>query len=64
MSNEAEFNLVHVRARDLRRGDAFFLQVYGEVTEIEPIAGGKRIRVKLALENQGSVSATLRDARG
>jgi hypothetical protein len=41
------------KARDLSRGDVFSLHVYGEVVAAEPIAGGKRIKVVLTLENQG-----------
>jgi len=41
------------RAKDLKRGDVFRMHVYGEVMLAEPIAGGKRIKVRIALEDQG-----------
>ena len=40
------------KAKDLGRGDVFRMHVYGEVLAIEPVAGGKRVRVKVALEGQ------------
>jgi len=41
------------KARDLSVGDVFRLHVYGEVLSIAPVANGRRIKIKLALENQG-----------
>jgi hypothetical protein len=41
------------KARDLTRGDVFRLHVYGEVLIATPVADGRRIKVRLALENQG-----------
>jgi hypothetical protein len=31
----------------------FRMHVYGEVVSVEPVAGGKRVKVHLTLENQG-----------
>jgi hypothetical protein len=41
------------RADELVIGDVFRLHVYGEVLASVPVAGGKRIKVKLGLEDQG-----------
>ncbi len=41
------------KARDLIRGDVFRLHLYGEVLSANPVADGKRIKVKLAVEDQG-----------
>jgi hypothetical protein len=41
------------KARNLIRGDVFRLHVYGEVLTAIPVANSKRVKVKLALENQG-----------
>ena len=41
------------KARDLIRGDVFRLHVYGDVLAAIPVAGGKRVKVTIALENQG-----------
>jgi len=41
------------KARDLSVGDIFRMHVYGEVLSIASVADGKRIKIKLALENQG-----------
>jgi hypothetical protein len=46
-------NIMKRKARDLTDGDVFRLHVYGEVLTVAPVADGKRIKVKLALENQG-----------
>src|SRR6516165_5549427 len=43
----------YTKARDLEVGDIFRLHLYGEVVAIESVADGKRVRVKLALEDQG-----------
>ena len=40
------------KARDLAIGNCFRIAVFGEVVEVEPIADGKRIRIRLALANQ------------
>jgi hypothetical protein len=45
-----------VTAKDLQRGDVFRMHVYGEVIAVEPVAGGKRMKVRIALENQGGRS--------
>jgi hypothetical protein len=47
------------KARDLVVGDIFRLHVYGEVLAVSRGADDKRIKVKIALENQGR-----RDNRG
>jgi hypothetical protein len=41
------------KARDLTRGDVLRLHVYGEVLTATPVANVKKVKVKLALENQG-----------
>jgi hypothetical protein len=41
------------RASDLSAGDVFRMHIYGEVIAITPVAGGKRIKIKIELENQG-----------
>jgi hypothetical protein len=41
------------KARDLNRGDIFRMHLYCEVLSAIPIAGGKHIKVKLAVEDQG-----------
>jgi hypothetical protein len=41
------------KARDLKTGDLFRLHVYGEVLNASPVAGGKRIQIKIGLEDQG-----------
>jgi hypothetical protein len=41
------------KARDLVVGDVFRLHVYGEVLAVARVAEGKRIKVKIELENQG-----------
>ncbi len=41
------------KARDLKRGDVFRMHIYGSVVAVESVSDGKRIRVKIALENQG-----------
>jgi hypothetical protein len=47
-----------VKARDLKRGDAFMLQLCGEVVETEPVASGARIRIKVELLNMRSLEFT------
>lgn len=42
-----------VKARNLSVGNLFRLHVYGEVLTVSSVAGGKRIKVKIALEDQG-----------
>ena len=44
---------MNIKAKDLMRGDVFRMHVYGEVVSVEPVAGGKRVKVHLTLENQG-----------
>jgi hypothetical protein len=41
------------KARDLVAGDVFRLHVYGEVLAVSRVAKGKRMKVKIELENQG-----------
>ena len=41
------------KARDLAVGDIFRLHVYGEVLAVASVADGKRVKVKIELENQG-----------
>jgi hypothetical protein len=41
------------KARDLTRGNIFRLHVYGEGLTATPVADGRRIKIKFALENQG-----------
>jgi hypothetical protein len=41
------------KARNLVAGDVFRLHVYGEVLAVSQVADGKRIKVKIELENQG-----------
>jgi hypothetical protein len=44
-----------LKARDLKRGDVFMLQLRGEVVEAGPVADGKRISIKLALIDSPSL---------
>lgn|SRR5262249_14150007 len=41
------------KACDLFVGDIFRLHVYGEVLAVASVAGGKRMKIKIELENQG-----------
>jgi hypothetical protein len=41
------------KACDLVVGDVFRLHVYGEVLAVSRVVGGKRVKVKIELENQG-----------
>jgi hypothetical protein len=41
------------KARDLVVGDIFRLHIYGEVRAVSRVVEGKRIKVKIELENQG-----------
>jgi hypothetical protein len=41
------------KASELARGDRFRMHIYGEVIALESIAGGKRIKIRLSLEDQG-----------
>ena len=41
------------KAHDLVSGDVFRLHVYGQVIAVSSVAGGKRIKVKIEIENQG-----------
>jgi hypothetical protein len=45
------------RARDLSVGDVFSLQVYGEVVAVASVADGKRMKVRISLEDQGGQGA-------
>jgi hypothetical protein len=40
------------KARNLKPGDVFALEVCGEVISVASVADGKRIKVKIALEDQ------------
>jgi hypothetical protein len=42
------------KARELRVGDILNLNVGGEVVEVSAVADGKRIKVKLLLEDQAT----------
>jgi hypothetical protein len=41
------------KARDLEIGDTFRLHVHGQVLAVESVADGKRMRIKIELEDQG-----------
>jgi len=41
------------KARELSIGDVFRMHVCGEVVAVDLVADGKRVKVRLALENQG-----------
>ena len=41
------------KARDLSVGEVFRLHVYCEVLSVTPVANGKRIKIKIQLEDQG-----------
>jgi hypothetical protein len=41
------------KAKELKCGDVFRLAICGEVLAATPVAEGKRIRVRLAIEDQG-----------
>jgi hypothetical protein len=41
------------KARDLIVGDIFRMHLYGEVRAVSGVAEGKRIKIKIELENQG-----------
>jgi hypothetical protein len=45
------------RARDLSVGDVFSLHVYGEVVAVASVADGKRMKVRISLEDQGGQGA-------
>ena len=49
-------NNVTRKAKDLRVGDVFRLHVYGIVTGAFSVANGKRVRIKIELEDQGRAS--------
>jgi hypothetical protein len=42
----------HRKARDLAIGNIFRLYAHGEVLAVEPVAGGKRIKVRIALKRR------------
>jgi hypothetical protein len=56
------------KAKDLQRGDTIRLHVFGEVVvSAASVAGGKRVKVKIALEHQGARAmrgVAARHARG
>ena len=41
------------KAKDLKQGDVFRLHVYCEVTDVAVVDGGKHVRVRIGLEDQG-----------
>jgi hypothetical protein len=41
------------KASELCIGDIFRLHIYGEVVAVAPVAGGKRIKTRITLEDQG-----------
>lgn len=45
--------MVSKRAGELNIGDVFAMHIYAEVIAAMPVAGGKRIKIKIELENQG-----------
>jgi hypothetical protein len=42
------------KARELSVGDVFGLSIYGEVVEASSVADGKRIKIKLPLQDQAT----------
>jgi hypothetical protein len=54
------------KAKDLKRGDVIRLHVYGEVIAVAPTTRGRRTKVTLALEHQGtrSMSGGISEHRG
>jgi hypothetical protein len=44
-----------IKARELAVGDVFGLAVFGEVVEASSVADGKRIKIKLLLEDQAAL---------
>jgi hypothetical protein len=47
-----------IRAKDLKRGDHVCMQAAATVVAVHPIAGGKRIKVTLQMEDTHSVEFT------
>jgi hypothetical protein len=47
-----------IRAKDLKRGDSVSMQLAGTIVDATPIAGGKRIRVRIQVEDGLSVQFT------
>jgi hypothetical protein len=41
------------KASELSAGDMFRMHIHGEVVAATPVAGGKRIKIRIALEDQG-----------
>jgi hypothetical protein len=41
------------KASELKLGDTFRLHIYGQVVAVGPVAGGKRVKIRIALEDQG-----------
>jgi hypothetical protein len=41
------------RADELDVGDVFRLHIHGQVLAATPVAGGKRVKIKITLEDQG-----------
>ena len=42
------------KARDLKRDDALWMNVHGRVLAVAPVANGKRVLIKIALEETPS----------
>jgi hypothetical protein len=42
-----------IPARDLTVGDVFALHIYGAVIAVTSVADGRRVKIKIELENQG-----------
>jgi hypothetical protein len=47
-----------MRAKDLRRGDRFMMQANAEVLATETVVDGKRVKLKLSLEDGLSIEFT------
>ena len=43
------------KARDLKRDDALWMNVHGRVLAVAPVANGKRVLIKIALEETSSM---------
>ena len=43
------------KARDLKRDDALWMNVHGRVLAVAPVANGKRVLIKIALEETPSL---------
>ena len=43
------------KAKDLKRDDALWMNVHGRVLAVAPVANGKRVLIKIALEETSSM---------